>query len=169
MLRRSSSSLARYAGLGIQVAEDIARVGDGLSGEVVLAVEHLPEFLLAVVVVGDQGLDAIDFTELLLDHPVVVTSIAGLEAVDREINEHVVMDAFVELVGEPCIALGRAIGYAPQVVRTELLPVPFHEVVEPGNGDEQIHRDHRVLLGERPMELLGDAEQIVRAHKWADE
>ena len=134
----------------------------------VLAVEHLPEFLLAIVVVGDQGLDAVDFTELLLDHPVVVTSIAGLEAVDREVNEHVVLDAVVELVGEPCVALGRAIGYAPQVVRAELLPVPVHEFGESGNGDEQVHRDHRVLLRERPMDLLGDAEQVVRAHKRAE-
>ncbi len=75
--------MARYAGLGVKVAEDIARVGDGLSGEVVLAVEHLPKFLFAIVVVGDQSFDAVDFTELLLDHPIVVTSIAGLEAVDK--------------------------------------------------------------------------------------
>ena len=109
----NSSSLACYAGLGVQVAEGIARVGDGLSGKVVFAVEHLPEFLLAVVVVGDQGLDTVDFTELLLDHPVVVPSIAGLEAVDREVYEHVVLEAAVELVGEPGVALGRAVGYAP--------------------------------------------------------
>ncbi len=169
MLHSTSSSLARYAGLGVQVAEGIARVGYGLSGEVVLAVEHLPEFLLAIVVVGDQGLDAVDFTELLFDHPVVVPSIVGVEAVDREVHEHVVLDAAVELVGEPGIALGRSVGYAPQVVRTELLPVPVHEVVESGDGNEQVHRYHRVLLRERPMDLLGDAEQIARAHKWADE
>ena len=99
MLHGTSSSLTRYAGLGVQVAEGIARVGYSLSGEVVLSVEHLPEFLLAVVVVGDQSLDAVDFTELLLDHPVVVPSIAGVKAVNREVHEHVVLDAAVELVG----------------------------------------------------------------------
>ena len=124
----------------------------------VFAVEHLPEFLFAVVVVGDQGLDAVDFTELLLDHPVVIPSIAGVEAVDCEVDEHVVLDAAVELVGEPGVALGRAVGYAPQVVRAELLPVPAHEVGESGDGDEQVHSDHRILLRERPMDLLGDAE-----------
>lgn len=158
MLNRTNSSLARYAGLGVQVAEGITRVGYGLSGEMVLAVEHLPEFLLAVVVVGDQGLDAVDFTELLLDHPVVVPSIAGLEAVNREVHEHFVLDATVELVGEPGVALGRAVGYAPQVVRAELLPVPDHEIVESGDWDEQVHRDHWILLRKRPMDLLCDAE-----------
>jgi len=161
MLYRTSSSLARYAGLGVQVAKGIARVGYGLSGEVVFAVEHLPEFLLAVVVIGDQGLNSVNFTELLLNHPVVVPSIAWLEAVNRKVHEHVILDAAVELVGEPGVALGRAVGYAPQVVCAELLPVPPHEVMESGDGDEQVHRDHRVLFRDRPIDLLGDAEQVV--------
>jgi hypothetical protein len=53
-------------------------------------------------------------------------------------------------------------------VRTKLFPVPFHEIGESGNGDEQVHRDHWVLLRERPMYFLSDSKHVIRTHKRAE-
>src|SRR5688572_1209926 len=115
--RDAHRGLAR---LRVEVAEDVVRIGDALDLVVVALVPRRPELVARVVVVRDERLDPAELAQLVFHDLVVVLRAVLLHAVDREIEEQLVLHAAIEAVVDPFVVADPAIRHHPEREVAEL-------------------------------------------------